>query len=75
MLRSVLVAAFSAVVALGALSGFSDGKDVVRANTQWPSVGAGAAGTDNTQWPSVGANAAGTDNTQWPGPGVDGAGS
>ncbi len=38
MLRSVLVAAFSAVVALGALSGFSDAKDDVRANSSWPTV-------------------------------------
>ena len=47
MLRSVLVAAFSAVVALGALSGFSDAKDDVRANTSWPSVAVDteAAGT------------------------------
>ncbi|KAF3469697.1 hypothetical protein GL259_20975 [Streptomyces sp. Tu 3180] len=75
MLRSVLVAAFSTVVALGAMSGFSDEEDVVRANTQWPAVAADTAGTDNTQWPSVGANAAGTDNTQWPVPGADGAGS
>lgn len=36
MLRSVLVAAFSAVVAIGALSGLSDVKGDVRANTQWP---------------------------------------
>lgn len=61
MLRSVLVAAFSAVVALGALSGFSDEERETRANTQWPAAAAsGAAATDNTQWPS---------------PGVDGAGS
>ncbi|MDH6629996.1 hypothetical protein M2271_007846 [Streptomyces sp. LBL] len=40
MLRSVLVAAFSAVVALGVLGGFSDVRDEVRANTVWPSVGA-----------------------------------
>ncbi len=59
MLRSVLVATFSAVVALGALSGFSDAKDGIRANTQWPAVAVNAA----------------ADNTQWPSPGVDGAGS
>ncbi|WP_345581903.1 hypothetical protein [Streptomyces prasinosporus] len=71
----MLVAAFSTVVALGALSGFSDEKDVVRANTQWPAVAVGTTGTDNTQWPSVGADSTGTDNTQWPAPGADGAGS
>lgn len=60
MLRSVLVAAFSAVVALGALSGFSGERDGVRANTQWPAAVADVATADNTQWPN---------------PGVDGAGS
>jgi hypothetical protein len=48
MLRSVLVAAFSAVVALGALGGFSDVEERARANTTWPNVavnyGAGAGG-------------------------------
>jgi len=38
MLRSVLVAAFSTVVALGALGGLSNAKGDARANTQWPSV-------------------------------------
>jgi hypothetical protein len=42
MLRSVLVAAFSAVVALGALGGFSNVKEEVRANTVWPSVAVNA---------------------------------
>ena len=42
MLRSVLVAAFSAVVALGALGGATGGKDDVRANSSWPSVGVNA---------------------------------
>ncbi|MET9818797.1 hypothetical protein [Streptomyces sp. NPDC006355] len=61
MLRSVLVAAFSAVVALGVLSGFSDEESGTRANTQWPAV-------------AVNVDAAPA-NTQWPNPGVDGAGS
>lgn len=38
MLRSVLVAAFSAVVAFGALSGLSDGKGDARADSAWPAV-------------------------------------
>ena len=39
MLRSALVAAFSAVVALGVLSGLSGAKKVdVRADTAWPAV-------------------------------------
>lgn len=61
MLRSVLVAAFSTVVALGVLSGFSDEERETRANTQWPAVAVNVA--------------AATDNTQWPSPRVDGSGS
>ncbi|MFE1455612.1 hypothetical protein ACFW7K_11500 [Streptomyces sp. NPDC058735] len=62
MLRSVLVAAFSAVVALGVgvLSGFSDEEGGTRANTQWPAVIVSAAVADNTQWPSPGVNGAGS---------------
>ncbi|MER7405351.1 hypothetical protein ABT373_23410 [Streptomyces sp. NPDC000070] len=60
MLRSVLVAAFSAVVALGALSGFSDAKDDVRANSSWPSVAVNTSGTENSSWPSSGAAEAGS---------------
>lgn len=40
LLRSVLVAAFSAVAALGVLSGMSGAESEVRANTSWPVVGA-----------------------------------
>lgn len=44
MLRSVLVAAFSAVVAFGTLSGLSGEKSDTRAgDTQWSSVKADAA--------------------------------
>ena len=58
MLRSVLVAAFSAVVAFGTLNGLSTVKDDVRAgDTQWSMVRAGGAdGGDvvatptDTQW-------------------------
>lgn len=64
MLRSVLVAAFSALVAVGALGGFSGTKGDVRANTSWPSVAQG------TQWPP----AQSTSNTSWPLPPVMGAG-
>nr|WP_229841210.1 hypothetical protein [Streptomyces brasiliensis] len=59
MLRSVLVAAFSALVAVGALSGFSGAKGDVRANTSWPSVVATTNGTDNTSWPIAPADGAG----------------
>lgn len=60
MLRSVLVATFSAVVALGTLSGLSDEKDDIRANTQWPAVAVDSAVAGNTQWPSPGADGAGS---------------
>ncbi|GAA2445284.1 hypothetical protein GCM10010421_40840 [Streptomyces glaucus] len=61
MLRSVLVAAFSTVVALGALSGFSEAKDDVRANSSWPSVGVNTVyGADNSSWPSSGAAGSGS---------------
>jgi hypothetical protein len=60
MLRSVLVAAFSAVVAVGTLSGLSGAKSDTRAgDTQWSSVRADAAVGDDadvvatpgdTQW-------------------------
>jgi hypothetical protein len=38
MLRSVLVAAFSAVIALGAISGISGVKGDERADSKWPAV-------------------------------------
>jgi hypothetical protein len=53
MLRSVLVAVFSVVVAFGALDGLSDAKGDVRADTSWPAAGAntGPAGPPDTSWP------------------------
>lgn len=48
MLRSVLVAAFSAVVALGALGSANGGKEDVRANSSWPSVAVNADVTGTT---------------------------
>jgi hypothetical protein len=60
LLRSVLVAAFSAVVAIGALGGFSDAKNDVRANSSWPSVAVGADVTSNSSWPSSGAEGSGS---------------
>lgn len=58
MLRSVLVAAFSAVVAFGTLSGLSGAKSDMRAgDTQWSAVRADAVVSDavvatpgDTQW-------------------------
>ncbi|MPY31926.1 hypothetical protein FNH09_11685 [Streptomyces adustus] len=46
MLRSVLVAAFSAVVAFGTLSGLSGAKGDARADTVWSVPGANAAAGD-----------------------------
>lgn len=60
MLRSVLVAAFSAVVAVGAWSAFSGANGDVRANTTWPSISATTTGTDNTTWPIPPADGAGS---------------
>jgi hypothetical protein len=60
MLRSVLVAAFSAVAALGVLSGFSDAKEDVRANTQWPSVAVSSTTTDSTIGTDSSADGAGS---------------
>lgn len=42
MLRSVLAAAFSAVVAFGALNGLSDAKAGVKADSVWPIVAPGS---------------------------------
>lgn len=57
MLRSVLVAAFSAVVAFGTLSGLSGTKSDTRADTQWSVVKADGvvdsvvvATPGDTQW-------------------------
>jgi hypothetical protein len=49
MLRSVLVAAFSAVMAFGALGGHSDVKGDTRADSHWPAVV--VAGPDDSHWP------------------------
>ena len=67
LLRSVLVAAFSAVAALGALSGFAAaGKSEVRANSTWPAVVANPA---NSTWPVASSATSSTDSV------TDGAGS
>ncbi|MEU1849542.1 hypothetical protein ABZ499_09770 [Streptomyces sp. NPDC019990] len=73
----MLVAAFSAVVALGALSGFSEVKEEVRANSSWPSVAVNTTyGASNSSWPSVAGNTVyGPTNSSWPSSGADGSGS
>ena len=78
MIRSVLVATFSAVVALGVLSGPFGAKSDVRADTKWPSVATLDANSvvradtkwpTDTKWPSVsalGAQNAVPADTKWP---------
>lgn len=53
MLRSVLVAAFSTVVAFGALSALSEAKGDTRADTSWPAVAESTtlAWAADTTWP------------------------
>lgn len=53
LLRSVLVATFSVVMAFGALDGLSDAKGDVRADTSWPRAAENveAAVPPDTSWP------------------------
>ena len=50
MLRSVLAATFSAVVALGALSGLSDVENDVQDDTAWSSGAVDAAADDDADF-------------------------
>lgn len=57
MLRSVLVAAFSAVVGLGALSGLAGAKGDVRADSSWGAAAMTATAAEgDSSWGSVGAD-------------------
>ena len=51
MLRSVLAVAFTAVVALGALSGLTGEKGDSRADPSWPAVVKSTAHVNDTSWP------------------------
>lgn len=51
MLRSVLVAAFSAVLAFGALSGLSGTKGDIRADSTWPASAKAVAIVQDSTWP------------------------
>ena len=74
MLRSALVAAFSAVVAFGALSGLAGTKGDARADSTWRNVSAvsahdstwlvAAAAPGDSTWVSP-ASAVGTDDSTW----------
>jgi hypothetical protein len=61
MLRSVLVAAFSAVVAFGALSGLSGAKSDIRADSKWPTAATSVQAAGDT---SVSAQVA--SDSKWP---------
>ncbi|MBR8642913.1 hypothetical protein KEF29_35330 [Streptomyces tuirus] len=56
----MLVAAFSVAAALGALGGFSDVKDEVRANSVWPSVAVNADAGSSGNSVGSGADEAGS---------------
>ncbi len=51
MLRSALVAAFSAVMALGVLSGLSDARGDARADSVWPAAVATHVVAGDSVWP------------------------
>lgn len=59
MLRSVLVAAFSAVVAFGTLSGLSGEKGDIRADSAWSLSTATVAADDDTSAVTT------TDDSAW----------
>jgi hypothetical protein len=62
MLHSVLVAAFSAVVAFGTLSGISGTEGDVRADSVWPATAPSVAIADDSVWPAA---PAGKDDSVW----------
>lgn len=53
MLHSVLVAAFSAVVMFGTVSGISGEKGDIRADSVWPSAVKTATVAEDSVWPVV----------------------
>jgi len=62
MLRSVLVAAFSVGVAFGVVSGFSEAKGDVLADSVWPPIVAQDAPAGDSVWA---AGPARTDDSVW----------
>lgn len=52
MLRSILVAAFSTVVAFGVLSGLSETKSDSRADSSWPSKVQTVTTAQDSSWPA-----------------------
>ncbi|MET9966606.1 hypothetical protein ABZZ80_12005 [Streptomyces sp. NPDC006356] len=66
MLRSVLVATFSAAVAFGTLSGLAGAKGDVRADSSWgPNAVTLAAAADSSWGPVSPAVVDGTDDSSW----------
>ncbi len=74
MLRSVLVAAFSAAMAFGALSGLSGAKGDIhtRADSTWPSAVKSATIAEDSTWP---APPIGVEDSTWPTPPIGGGDS
>lgn len=62
MLHSVLVAAFSAVVAIGAFGGVSGEKSDTRADSVWPAAAQTVVVAGDSVWPVVPAH---TDDSVW----------
>lgn len=52
MLRSILVAAFSTVVAFGVLGGLSESKSDSRADSSWPSRSQTVTIAKDSSWPT-----------------------
>lgn len=52
MLRSILVAAFSTVVAVGVLSGLSEVKSDSRADSSWPTRAQTVTLAGDSSWPA-----------------------
>jgi hypothetical protein len=51
MLRSILVAAFSTVMAFGVLSGLSEAKSDLRADSSWPTQAQTVTIAKDSSWP------------------------
>jgi hypothetical protein len=66
LLRSILVAAFSVLVTVGALGGLASEKGDARADTTWPMVVSKTASASDTTWPTVVAKTASPGDTTWP---------
>jgi hypothetical protein len=59
MLRSILVAAFSTVMALGALSGLSETKSDSRADSSWPTRAETVTIAGDSSWPAIAVESSG----------------